>query len=93
MDPAQPFGKAFIGPAANPRLNERAIKAEIDLRHTGGCRKLAVVFIAVAAQRPDVVKRACLEADEMVTADQIGTAVAGPCASSPLHRAPAEGHR
>ena len=72
MEPAHPFGDAFVGPHADPRLNERAIKAEIDLRHARHCRKFPVILFVVAAQCADIIESARFKTNEIVPADQVG---------------------
>ena len=54
-----------------------AVQAEIDLGDACHRRKLALILNAVAAERPDIVERSRLEADEIVAANQVVVAPTG----------------
>ena len=51
MEPAHPFGEAFIRPQTDPRLDEGAIEPEIDLRHASGRCEFPVILLVIAAER------------------------------------------
>ena len=72
MEPAHPFGDAFVGPQPDPRLNKRAIEAEIDLGHPRSRGELPVILFVVAAERADVIERSRFKTDEIVAADEVG---------------------
>ena len=71
MAPAHPLREAVVGPTAHPRLNERPVKAEIDLGHPRSCSEPPLVLLIVSTQSSDVVERSRFEADEIVALDQI----------------------
>ena len=71
MQLAQPSRGALVGKGADPGLHEGAVEAEIDLGDSRRRCKPALVFLAVAAERTDIVERARFEAHEIVAADQV----------------------
>src|SRR5262245_15260886 len=72
MKLAHPLGKALVGPSPHPRLHERAVEADVDLRKAGNHRKLSILLLVVDPERPDVVEGSGFEAYEIVAADQVG---------------------
>ena len=77
MQPAHPLGVSFIGEATHPRLEERAIKPEIDLRHARGGREALFVFFVVAAQQADIVEGSRLKMHQRVAANKVRVTVVG----------------
>ena len=66
----EPFGGLLAGERPNKRLQQRAIQAEIDLRHAPHGREPALVLGVGLDDGPDVIQGALLEADDPVAADE-----------------------
>src|SRR6187200_1548764 len=68
-----PVGKTIIGPETNPWLGKSSVEPEIDLRNAGRRGKAPLIFFAIAAQSPNIVEGARLEADEIVAGHEVGS--------------------
>ena len=77
-----------------PRLSERAVEREIDLRHARRGGEAALIRRIVAAERADVVERPRLAAHDPVASDEVGAGrVAPSLARTPPRRGPAAARR
>ena len=65
-------GALAVGQGLHGRLGERAIEPVIDLGDAGRGGEALVVFLAVAAERADVVERARLQTEQILAVDQVG---------------------
>ena len=72
-----PLGEACIGPRLHPGLHEGAIETEIDLGEARDRRELALVIKTVDAKGANVVEGSRLEANEIITANQVVVAWTG----------------
>src|SRR5262245_21861758 len=77
MQLARPGSSALISEEADPRLHEGSIQTEIDFGDSRRRCEPALVFLAVAAERADVIERARFKAHETVAAYQLGRRVVG----------------
>ena len=71
MEITYPACHAVIGDAANPGPHERSIEAEIDVGYARRRGKAALVLLAVAPERADVLQSSAYEADQVVSRHEV----------------------